>query len=120
MHRILFLCLFCLISFSASSRGENFLTYIGTVNGNTSVFYLCWIGDNVVGTFARDSTTCTIAGDNSRQGEMFMSVAYLGRTVGHIKVRKKPTEGKVTWTGSMRIEETGSIVPVTFSREKKS
>ena len=49
---------------------------------------------------------------------MFMSVAFLGRTVAHIKVRKTTSDGKTIWVGSMRIDETGGIVPVEFSRPK--
>lgn len=100
------------------TSAETFNNYSGTVNGNTTIFNLCWLGDSVVGTFVRDANTFTLAGDNSRQGQIFMAVAYLGRTVAYINVHKSTSEGKVIWQGSMRIEETGDIIPVEFSRTK--
>lgn len=94
--------------------------YTGTLGGNPVTFVLTWVNDtSVVGCITRDaspSEVFTLAGDNSRDGELFFTVASQGRNVAHLKA-KKTREGKViTWKGSLRVESDGSILPVTFSR----
>jgi len=104
----------CYFLAANSAHAETFYTYQGQINGNPATFKLCWLGDSVVGTCDSDSKTFALAGDNSRKGEIFTSVAYLGRTLAHMLLRKTMTDEQVIWKGSMRVDENGQIVPVTF------
>jgi hypothetical protein len=117
MVRKLLVVYICLAFTYAFASAADFLTYTGTVNGEPATFSLCWVKpDAVVGTFVRNSQTFTLAGDNSTADEIFMSVAYKGRTVAYLKVHKQGEE----WHGSMRIEKNGRIVLVSFSSASSS
>src|SRR5262249_11722290 len=95
---------------------RNFQSYQGTANGLNASFSLCWLtSDSVVGTMVRDSDYFTLAGSTTRDGALFMSIAFKGRMVAHLKVRSRDDTND-TWQGSMLVTETGDILPVEFHR----
>jgi hypothetical protein len=122
MKKIIFiLTLSLLLRFQASAA--ELKDYAGTLSGNACTFNLSWVAPKtVVGYFSRNDAPdeiFTIAGDNSRLGELFFSVSFKGRLVAYLKVRKSKEGDDVVWTGSMMTPETGAVMPVVFRRDSR-